>query len=149
MMDYPLFDDPNVARDAIMDYVFTPDFAKLDDDTREHIKDCLKGPSVSFCSAYLAEWVFARMGEAKFPKSFISLAAAAGAYCLHYGVDNIAGDRGAGIVNALRRERGEPYPVVGGAWPTAANDPAARPNFTIAEPQPTPPVVDPLLPVTK
>lgn len=145
-MDYPLFDDPNVSRDAIMDYVFTPDFATLDDDTRSHIKDCLKGSSVSFCSAYLAEWVFARMTETKFPQSFISLAAAAGAYCLHYGVDNISGERGAGIVNALRRERGEPYPVVGGAWPKADADPDPRANFVkpvleLTTPAPTPSLV--------
>lgn len=128
-MDYLLFDDPNTAKDAIMDFVFTPDFAKLDDDTKSHVKDCLKNGSVSFCSAYVTEWVFARMKTQSFPQSFVSLAAACGAYCLKYGVDNISGTRGAGILDALRRERGEPYPVTGGKWATADTDPDPRSDF--------------------
>lgn len=141
-MDYLLFDDPNTAKDAIMDFVFTPDFAKLDEDTKSHIKDCLKNSSVSFCSAYVTEWVFARMKTQSFPQSFISLAAACGAYCLKYGVDNISGMRGTGILDALRRERGEPYPVTGGKWAAADTDPDPRSDFAkpieVVAPAPAP-----------
>lgn len=135
-MDYPIFDDPNTARDAIEEYSKTEDFGKLDADTKAHITECLEGDSVSFCSAYVAEWVYARMDTVVYPQSLISLAASVAAYALKYSVDNIRGDRGHGMVEALRRERGEPHPISGAAWPHPDADPAPRENYMVAPPSP-------------
>lgn len=94
------------------------------------------GTSVSFTVAYFVELMYARKKDV--PNSALKLAARCAAYGQMYSVDNLGGERGSNIMQALRRKSGEKAPT-GMSWPAAADDPDARDEFISDADRPAPP----------
>jgi hypothetical protein len=145
MNEFVAFTDPGIAWNAVCDFALGPDFAGLDAETKTAIADFLKGDSISFCVSNTAEWMYAR--RATVPTSAKILGASCAAYCVqNLGVDNVSGDRGVGIMQALRRESGEAAPT-GLSWPASSADPEPREAFVYKEPvapSPPPPMPAPI-----
>ena len=60
----------------------------------------------------------------------LAIAAQVAEFCARYGWHGLADEgRGAGMVDAFRRQLGEPHPT-GGEWPDPASDPAPRGSAT-------------------
>jgi hypothetical protein len=124
--------DPNDAWNAIYDYRVngSPPAA-----IAAHLDTFLKGDSISFAASNTAELAFALKATA--PKPFLLLAANVGTYAMQFGVDNMGGQRGVAIYQALAREAGVTA-TAGMPWPDPANDPACRAEFDPAKPPPAP-----------
>lgn len=140
MEEFRAFNQPEDAAKAIVDYIFDRR-DPLPDDVREQLREFVTpgnpvtGGSVTFVVAYTAELAFARIDD--LPRSFLALAASCTAYCAANRVDNLFGERGAGILAALRRASGE-APPAGAAWPDRESDPEPRQQFVKRVEEPAP-----------
>jgi hypothetical protein len=95
------------------------------DQLREFVKpaNAVTGTSISFTIAYAVELANAsHKTRGDIPGSFLEIVAGCAAYCLRHSIDNLAGPRGDGIMQALRRDSGEETSP-GLAWPDPEDDP--------------------------
>lgn len=126
---------------AIQNYLRSEDGLALPQDVLDKAWSFLlpggpAGTSVSFMVAYFVELMYARRKEV--PNSALKLAAQCAAYGQMHSVDNLGGERGSGIMQALRRKSGEKAPS-GLSWPVAADDPEPRDEFISDADRPAPP----------
>lgn len=130
-MDFTHYSDPNESAQAVQAFLRSKDGRALPKDVQDRAWGFLApGGSISFAVANFVELIYARRADVS--PIALALAASVGSYCQLYNVDGLGGERGAGVLSALRRDSGEKMPN-GRVWAPESDDPKPRHEFVKAE----------------
>jgi hypothetical protein len=135
-MSFEPFDDISTAWNAVLRYRLTEEGLSLPEEHAEKLTSFLELDAPTLTLSQTGEYVFARREVLKQAAPGL---VALGARCAHYAnrqcIDNLAGARGRGITDALRRDSGEAAdPRL--PWPDPSEDPEPRAEFAPASAAP-------------
>jgi hypothetical protein len=135
------FDDISTAWNAVLRYRLTEEGLALPEAHAEAITGFLELDAPTLTLSQTAEYVFAHREELKTAApGLVAVAARCAQYANRQCIDNMAGARGRGITDALRRDSGEEAdPRL--PWPDPSADPEPRTEFA---PAPAPTLVVPV-----
>ena len=132
-MTVRFFEQPDEAAQELFRYTIqNPD--GMPEDVRSQILTMLEpGKSISFAVAEAAELIFARKSD--LAKATVRVGAEMAMTAVHHNISDFAadnGNRGKGILTALRRHSGDKAPT-GKSWPSKDEDPDPKEIYVVQQ----------------